>query len=1024
MPLPPPPPGPPPPATGRSQSLNRNTSSPDVLNSQVPRSQRAPGPGSSLGPVPPTPADWKEGDDSSIPEPSTSRSHGPSSLHIDTGSILRRGYPATDEGFSAVTGSTIETPSSHARRDLSIGALARSPAVRNRSAKGIRERRSESRNGIARATEPPTNKSSGQSNRWAANDEDMRPTDLVLPSHGTISRRRTSTRTPGSGKSIGSLDGALSSIDQRLGSQESSHSTPRLESTRSPPHLSGMSARSIPPPDELRASGSYSSTPKHLASPSDGQQGKASRFLSAPAARSASEERPVSHILHIPNAEDVIQAPLLPLSSPTAITPHDLLGPESPAAFSQRSIDRHRRFAEQEAAATNDSERLDLFIRYMLAESRIRREQYDSVFEDEDIDIRELTQDFFANSRKPGQNERSEELPAMKEPKDARSMHASTASESSAYDSTWQVDSAVSSRQHESPITASSNNSPQIRPESNWWNDYVPCLSPIASMSIVTGQDEMDSRGRAPSRWFEDPSGSASAQGDAFSVLGRSKRESKYMGLPKEARNSPAMFETVTNSAGNSQRSRKHDSQHPALYSEHEYPPEKTGRHEEDSILSPPPSLPSTTYTPNSRKLDISRLVTLPPPYPRHHPALNNSHPDLADERAVVRSLQDFSEPDSIREACEAKIAEKQRRADAWCKHQLSLHEQDVQFRIEHCEISPGGFDQAESEIERKVLQSERDVAQAEFDFFQNIVVSPLHTLFSERIAKATASLERLSTHLFSDAQEQNPNLPQEEGDDHAELLEKLTQLKWVFEARENLHRETYNLLSERNDKYKTIVCLPYRQSKNTEKLLEAESFFARDAHDRQLAFDQAISSRSEAFLAVVETNVTRGVEIQLSAFWDIAPSILQIIHRIPYDLRHFEIQIPADEYAENPSYHEHRMQYLYSLLTHSQKSTYQFIESQTNLLCLLHEIRSLALAARFRAEESSMGEGEERWVERMLLGREREERALTDDLKEKVAVVEGQWVEGLGSRIVGERERIREFLEGTDGWDEDADMA
>jgi len=931
-----------------------------------------------------------------------------------------------DEANSVASAAPLQAESSQARRDSFTGALARSPAVRNRSAKGIRERRSESRNGKARAPQTFHDEGVDNASGWATNSE-VRPTDLVLPSSESISRRRMSTRTPRSGKSIGSLDSALVNIEARLpaanraplGSQGSSHSTPRPDSALSPRQSSNLYSSSTARTENLSASGLSSSPSEHRLNPSL-QRTTDLKNPSALTLYTAMEERPISHLLHMPIADRSVQAPLVPLSSPEQAARDDLLGPESPAAFSWRAIERHRRFAEREAGAASDSERLDLFVQFMLAESRIRREQYAAVFKEEEIDLEDMMRSLFAQSLQVEDTEGVQAALSTKRTEDNVSMHASSASESSVQGSLWQGDSTVNSRKHESPITVSSESSPQTRPESTWWTDYVPCLSPIASMSIVTGQDEMDSRGRAPSRWFEDPSGAGSAQGDPFSVFGRSKRESKYMGVPKEARNSPALFESGMTSMSNKQALQNHDLHHPAKYGPNEYPPEKVGGHEEAQSLSYPSQ--TASYTLDLSKLDVSRLVTLPPPYPRHHPAVNNSHPDLADERAVVRSLQDFSESSAIQEAFQTRITEKRRRAEDWCKHQQSLHEQEIQFRIEHCEISPGGFDQAESEIERKIYQSEKEVAQADFDLFQNMVVTPLHALFAERISRATASLEKLSSRLLSDAQQQSPNLPQEEGDEHAELLEKLTQLKWLFDARENLHREIYNLLSERDGKYKATILLPYQQSRNQGKVAEAESFFAKDAHDRKLAFEQAVASRSEAFLAVVETNVTRGVEIQLSAFWDIAPSLLQVLHRIPQQLNHSRIQIPPEEYSENPGYYEHPMQYLFSLLIHAEKSTYQFIESQINLLCLLHEIRSLALAARYRAEESRIEECEGQ--DHIGMEREREERALMDDLKEKVAVVEGQWVEGLGSRIGAERQRIREFLEDTGGWDDEADWA
>ena len=959
-----------------------------------------------------------------------SRSYGHIPLHIDTTSILRRGHLAAQQDSLSVTNTPVDMRSSqngHVRHDSSSGALLRSPAVRNRSAKGIRERRSESRNGKDRAIEPSSAVNMRNSGHWTDAVDSVWPSDLNLSQTGAIATRRMSTKsTPRSGKSIRSLDEALSNTESRLESgsvlpSRSNGTTPREDSARSK-HLAEVINSDSRLPSSLENSSygmpSTPRTPSRFGPLSSAEKANGLRGLLPPSHRTTSEERPVSHLLHIPISDDSMQAPLVPLSSQPRASPTDLLGPETPDAFAQQANNRHRRFAEREAAAACDSERLDLFLEFVIAETRIRRDQYGTGFQQEDIDFEDLRQRLFGQRSWAEEHAKNQDmLPAAANP----SMHASSASESSAQGSLWYGDSGAPSRKHESPLTVSTDASPQNRPESSWWKDYVPSLSPIASMSIVTGQDEMDSRGRAPSRWFEGGSVDSS-YGDAFRVLERSKRESKYMGVPREARQAPAVAESnafILNDRAPAYIG-THE-QHKA-YGVDEYPPEKTGWHEEpagSAHLAYQPSTPkSAPPLSDTRKLDISRLVTLPPPYPRHHPAVNNSHPELAVERGVVRALHDAVEPTAIRDSFESKMAEKRQRAESWSKYQRSLHEQDVQFKMEHGEMSQEDFDQAEADIESKILGSEKDIVQADFDLFQKMVVSPLHALFAERITKATSSLDVLSRRLFSDAQSHSPNLPQEEGDEQAELLEKLTQLKWLFEARENLHSETYTLLTERNDKYKAVILLPYQQSKNRDKLAEAESFFARDARDRQLAFEQAVASRCEAFLAVVENNVVRGVEVQLSAFWDIAPSLVQILHKIPPHLHGFEIRIPAEEFDENPSYHDHPLQYLYSLLSHAEKSTHQFIESQINLLCLLHEIRSLALAARFRVEESTASEGD--WTSQMARDKVEEEKALMDDLKEKVGVVEGQWVEGLGSRISGERKRVRDWLVGTGGWDEE----
>lgn len=160
---------------------------------------------------------------------------------------------------------------------------------------------------------------------------------------------------------------------------------------------------------------------------------------------------------------------------------------------------------------------------------------------------------------------------------------------------------------------------------------------------------------------------------------------------------------------------------------------------------------------------------------PRHHPAVNNSHPDLADVRAVVRTLHDKEEADIVTDSYHTQSRVKRQRADSWCKHQRSLHRQN----IEHGHIPRMDIHDAAFELEEKITSSEKEIAQTDFEDFQQIVLQPLHALFSDRIRLADISLDKLSNRLFSDAQSQSPNMPQEEGDEEPELLEKLTQLKW-----------------------------------------------------------------------------------------------------------------------------------------------------------------------------------------------------------------------------------------------------
>jgi len=255
------------------------------------------------------------------------------------------------------------------------------------------------------------------------------------------------------------------------------------------------------------------------------------------------------------------------------------------------------------------------------------------------------------------------------------------------------------------------------------------------------------------------------------------------------------------------------------------------------------------------------------------------------------------------------------------------------------------------------------------------------------------------------------------------EILEYLTQLKWLFETREHIHKEILDLLSERNDKYKAIVLLPYHQVGNMDKIRDTEDFFTRDTFQRCKEYHNTSLLRYQSFVQLVADIVAQELDLQSSAFWDIAPGLLDLAQKLPEEIEKLgPIAIPEAEYAENPAYHEFPLQYLYSLLEHAEKSTYQFMESQINLHCLLHEVQSSLVVARFRAAEASKARDELDGVvvaEDPRKIREEQEASATADLKQRVTMIEEQWLEALGSAMQGKRILVRNFLVSTGGWDE-----
>ncbi len=758
---------------------------------------------------------------------------------------------------------------------------------------------------------------------------------------------------------------------------DSRNSTPRAPNSAKLPQLQ----TATPPfsPSAIKAGQSSSApqsvVPKALPTP-------------PPQTRSASRSRP----------RDGSRPPAsvtTPVSKQSIVT-------QNASQFAAAAVERFRAFAEREAAASSDADRVRLFADFFVNESRIRRERYSAAISAMGSETFDLTRDLFrpmAPSRRDSATSQEQWTPASTDP-------------AASYRDSMGSASRGDGPSNSAPASANLPTSPSAGPinTGTWASNYMPSLSPILSMSVSDNYENGSSRGRPPSRWWESDS-----QGDGSRVFERSKRESKYMGVPKD------QWVEEEAAGGSDYRSSS------------EYPPEKTGWHDQGEPSSTPQPLHSlatpvsSSTSPSAHKsesLDVSRLVTMPPPYPRHHPAVNNSHPELATIRSSVRALGDLSEIDNAKERF--AIASSKRREEF--SQAASQRRQSLRANLQR-EINAGNLGYAdaaaiESDSQDQERDKKKELEKAEYELFQNEVILPLNDLLTGRIARARDFFDELSRHLF-DSGRIDADMPQEEGDDRPELLEKLTLLKWIFEMRETLHRAIYDILSDRNARYCEVVMTPYRLSGNTEKLKSAEAFFAEDAAKREYAYSNEVLDRAREFRSVMEKSVERGVALQLSAFWDIAPPLRQLLDNIPDDLEGFSIQIPAPEYEENPAYREHPLQYLFSLLQHTEKSTYQFIESHTNLLCLLHEVKGAVVNAKARVLASQVEEPDgtrlrpEDREERARAMRQSEDRRLTEDLKEKVRVVQDQWNGALGEGIKNVKERTASWLLESGGWDE-----
>ncbi|KAK1448867.1 hypothetical protein CMEL01_08182 [Colletotrichum melonis] len=877
-------------------------------------------------------------------------------------SSQRRHSPKLTIDTASAASSTQTGESSNSGALSSGGSLSRARAVRHD--KTIVQRRAESRT-------RPHNSIDGTINPVQLND-------IVVPNENTLSRRLTINRSgPRSG-------GRTSNDTPRTDEHSTTPRAPGSSSSRSrieaaTPPFSPHPSKGTPMMD-----GSPSVLPKALPTP-------------PPQTRSASSSQ--TRFSSMTPADG-------PPSASISSTKHIVIT-QTADQFCCETIERFQAFATQESTAATDAERVRMFADFIVNESRIRRERYSSAIGAMGSEIFDLTRDLFRPmvTRRESATSQAEWTPQSSEPTRSHrgsmnSVYRETPGESSSAPTSANVPG--------SPIVPSANNP-------NYSSNYMPSLSPILSLSVSDNHDDGDSRGRPASRWWE-----ADSSGAGGKFVERSKRESKYMGVPKEAHEA-LQWEDSPQAGPSNPRSSG------------EYPPEKTGWHEMEPVVTPQPlrysseSLGSSASptTPNPAHLDVSRLVTLPPPYPRHHPAVNNNHPELTETRVAVRQISDLSQIETTKERFHVTSTKKREEAAKASIERRNALRSNLQQEINAGNISFADASTIEDDSVAAEKEKQKELGKTEFEQFQSQVVMPLNDLITGRIAQATTLFDKLAGGLFDDVASA-ADMPQEEGDDKPELLEKLTLLKWIFEAREMLHRAIFDVLTDRNNRYRDVVLTPYRLAGNEEKLQNAVAFFAEDAAKRQLAFAHEVFARTQEFQAVMERNVMRGVEVQLSAFWDIAPPLCRLLDKIaPADPEALHIQIPSAEYDENPSYRRHPLQYLFSLLLHTEKSTYQFIESQTNLLCLLHEVKEAVTHAKAKVVQNEMDDGrgreftaEERDARAQRL-RDEEGRMLTDDLKEKVRVVQDQWTSALGENIKNVKQMLGEYLLETGGWDE-----
>lgn len=677
--------------------------------------------------------------------------------------------------------------------------------------------------------------------------------------------------------------------------------------------------------------------------------------------------RPISHLLHLPNMSPIdgkLQPPLLGVE-------------ESMDGFYVSALERHRKMIRSEASAQTDEKRVGLWLDFVVRECQLREERYPGAVKKMKSAIMAQLGTAFSIPGRPTQ-ELSPVSPVLRgmEGEDVEMGNSEEANR-------------------------------RRRPDTQWWGQYLNNTNadngnnPALEARI---RDEESSRGRTSSRWWE-----ASVEGsisDYHAVRSDGMGDDEFgfgRGGHRYSRTTRASLREIAEHV-----TTPRNSMHPGDFAgSSAYPADR--KYSRSRSRPAQSRTRSTPARPVKTSLDIAPLLTLLPAYPREYPAVNNAHPNLAVFRNLVRTLNDLSTVNAVkRDFNAASTARKEALAIEALKRR-NQHSEYIQQLYSTGNNSGNGpskrfsFDQLESlnsDFQAREDSLTEESLKTEFDLFQSQVVDVAHSELQERISAASAAYNDLVKEIKSSA----PTGGQEEGHEVPELLEKLTCLKWLFDVREQLYREVYDLLAERNRRYKEVVITPFFVSRQADKIREAEDFFTNDENTRRLSADKESLARYTGFLDIVESNVMKGVEMQISAFWEVAPLIMECFEKIPVDLTNVHPIVPPEEFHENPAYLREPLRYLQAKIMQAERSVYQFVEGQTNLLCLLHEIKTLNVAANWKVKCSN----DQRMQDE---GREREAMVLTEDLKEKVKMLESEWRESLGSVCEEIRDRVGRFV-------------
>lgn len=625
-------------------------------------------------------------------------------------------------------------------------------------------------------------------------------------------------------------------------------------------------------------------------------------------------------------------------------------------SFANEATARHHVFVEQEATANSDEGKIRLFIAYMKHEWELRQTLYPVAAQSLAEELTEYSNCFWGVPKTQPccnilPNDAMNILMAPAEVSLSSPMNASSQSQKIPADDGENRIDGIPDLGIQSESCGSGP--PQCQLCSIPAEDQCgvpPCLPPDF-MALSTAHEDIHDRGRPSSRWWEASAAPGSTETSRKAEL--TAEATEYSGLPTK---SVEDIQTASGILGHDlhERSPPDLGEQPALWKQ-----DNSGK-----ILSV-----LTPKTSQSAKLDISRLITLPPPYPWCNPALKNNHPELQEYRVILEHIKDRSHLDA------------------------SLDN----------------------------LAPNQDFSQDSFNVYRTQVMLPRKATTKTRLNAASKAMSQLCDLLDREAWHLKSTQGVEHVGDQSGLLEKLSLLRWLADACEQLYKDLFDLKTENDARYEDVVLSSYLPSKQESKAGEVRLFFIADGKARFVRYRREALERVGQLHERVGKHVTDGVQALVSAFSNTAPLLQEVIERVPTEaLASFEVDIPQHEYADNPSYAKFPLQYLLTLLLRPERASYQFIEAQIDLLCLLDEVKTAVVTARQSLSQAEkMSEGSDLTTVTTENENEKKEYISSGELDEQIKLAKEQWHNGLGRNLITCRENVKRFLVGQGAWNE-----